>query len=160
SPRPGATALTHLAPASLDPRHLTARCFARRLLLGALGRACNRPRQPRACAMGGTRRVEPARLVDAITRALPGAGPVEIRETHMSLVFLTATEVFKLKKPIRLPHLDFSTAERRRHFCEEEYRLNQRLAPETYLGVVPLCRAADGGVVLGGLGAPLDWLVH
>jgi uncharacterized protein len=85
---------------------------------------------------------------------------VEARETHMSWVFLTETRVYKLKKPIRRPHLDFSTIERRQHFCAEEVRLNRRLAAPTYLGVLPLCRRDGGGFELGGSGAVIDWLVE
>ena len=87
-------------------------------------------------------------------------GTVEARETHMSWVFLTKTRVYKLKKPIRRPHLDFSTIERRRHFCAEEVRLNRRLAAPTYLGVLPLCRRAGGSLELGGTGPVVDWLVE
>src|SRR5438093_5516935 len=61
---------------------------------------------------------------------------VEIRHTHISLVFLAGPFAFKIKKPVDLGFLDFSTLEKRRHFCEEEVRLNRRLAPHVYLGVV------------------------
>jgi aminoglycoside phosphotransferase family enzyme len=54
---------------------------------------------------------------------------VEVRETHMSWVFLAGDRVFKLKKPVRYPFLDFSTLARRKHFVPEEVRLNRRLAP-------------------------------
>jgi aminoglycoside phosphotransferase family enzyme len=68
-----------------------------------------------------------------------GAGPaVEWIETHISLVALTGDLVFKLKKPVRLPFLDFSTRELRRAACREEVRLNRRLCPTTYLGIAPL----------------------
>ncbi len=90
---------------------------------------------------------------------------VEAVETHMSWVFLADRFAYKLKKPVRLPFLDFSTIERRRHFCLEEIRLNQRLAPRVYIGVVPLIGGSAGILSLGG---PLqaiqgrrvaDWLV-
>jgi uncharacterized protein len=87
-------------------------------------------------------------------------GRVEVCETHMSWVFLTEDRVYKLKKPIVRPHLDFGTVERRRHFCEEEVRLNRRLAERTYLGVVPLRRSPDGRLRLGGDGRIVDWLVE
>ena len=83
---------------------------------------------------------------------------VEVRETHMSWVFLAGAQVYKLKKPVRFPYLDFSTLSRREAACRAELRLNRRLAPDIYLGVVPLTRT-DGGLVLGGEGAPVDWLV-
>jgi len=66
---------------------------------------------------------------------------VDVRETHMSWVFLTEREVFKLKKPVTYPHLDFSTLEKRRANCEAEVRLNRdaydRLRCEKELMVVP-----------------------
>jgi hypothetical protein len=63
---------------------------------------------------------------------------VRVAETHISWVFLTGEHAYKIKKPLKLPFLDFSTLERRRHFCEEELRLNRRLAPQLYLAVVPI----------------------
>src|SRR5262245_24586685 len=68
---------------------------------------------------------------------------VELRQTHISYVFLAGDEVFKLKKPVHFSFLDFSTLERRRHFCHEEVRLNRRLAPGVYLGVIAI-RREDG----------------
>lgn len=62
------------------------------------------------------------------------------KETHISWVFLGKDEVWKIKRPVRYPFVDYSTPELRRHFCEEEVRLNRRLAPGVYLGVVPLPR--------------------
>jgi aminoglycoside phosphotransferase family enzyme/predicted kinase len=63
---------------------------------------------------------------------------VRLAETHISWVFLTGDYAYKVKKPITLPFLDFGTLAKRRHFCDEELRLNQRLAPELYLAVVPI----------------------
>ena len=63
---------------------------------------------------------------------------VEHIETHISDVFLTGAYAYKLKKPLDLGFLDFSTLEKRRLSCEEELRLNRRLAPDLYLEVVPL----------------------
>ena len=54
---------------------------------------------------------------------------VEVRQTHISAVFLAGGFVFKVKKPVNLGFLDFTTLEKRRHYCEEEVRLNRRLAP-------------------------------
>lgn len=65
-------------------------------------------------------------------------GEIRLVETHISWVLLTGRYAYKLKKPLKLPFLDFSTRARRRHFCAEELRLNRRLAPELYLGVVPI----------------------
>jgi aminoglycoside phosphotransferase family enzyme len=89
----------------------------------------------------------------------PDEDGVEARETHMSWVFLTRRRVLKLKKPIRRPHIDFSTIDRRRHFCAEEVRLNRRLAARTYRGILPLCRR-DDGFSIGGGGPVADWLVE
>jgi uncharacterized protein len=63
---------------------------------------------------------------------------VRVVETHISWVFLTGKHAYKVKKPVKLPFVDFSTLERRHALCEEEIRLNRRLAPELYLGVVPI----------------------
>lgn len=84
---------------------------------------------------------------------------VAVRETHMSCVFLTDRFVYKLKKPERLNSLDYTTLDRRRACCEAEVALNRRLAPGVYLGVVPLARAADGGLRVETEGAVVEWLV-
>lgn len=89
----------------------------------------------------------------------PDVERVELRETHMSWVFLTARHVYKLKKPITYSHLDFSTVESRRRNCELELRLNRRLAKDVYLGIVPL-RHDTSGLNLDGAGEIVDWLVH
>jgi aminoglycoside phosphotransferase family enzyme len=65
-------------------------------------------------------------------------GSVELIETHISWIFLTDEFAYKLKKPVRFDFLDFSTAELRREACENEVKLNRRLAPGVYLGVVPV----------------------
>ncbi|WJW76569.1 hypothetical protein QVG61_05625 [Thiohalobacter sp. IOR34] len=84
---------------------------------------------------------------------------VEVVETHMSWVFLTEHRVYKLKKPVRYDFLDFSTLERRHHDCQEELRLNRRLASRVYLGLVALTLEADGRLALDGDGRTIDWLV-
>ena len=68
---------------------------------------------------------------------------VELCETHISWVFLAGELVYKVKKPVVLPFLDYGTIERRHQMCLEEVRLNRRLAPELYLGVVAIARSAD-----------------
>ncbi|MCC6949726.1 MAG: hypothetical protein IT539_18370 [Bradyrhizobiaceae bacterium] len=83
---------------------------------------------------------------------------VAARETHMSWVFLTRDRVFKLKKPVRFPYLDFSTLAKREAACRAEFRLNRRLAPDIYLDVVPLVATAKG-LSIGGSGSVVDWLV-
>ena len=80
------------------------------------------------------------------------------KETHMSWVFLAGDSVYKLKKPVRFPYLDFSTLARREAACRAEFSLNRRLAPDVYIGVVPLT-ASHLGLSLGGEGQTIDWLV-
>lgn len=65
-------------------------------------------------------------------------GPVELVETHISSVLLTGDYAYKIKKPLDLGFLDFSTLALRKHYCEEELRLNGRMAPGIYLGVVSI----------------------
>ncbi len=62
----------------------------------------------------------------------------ETRQTHISSLLLAGDDVFKFKKPVKLPFVDFSTVALRRHFCEEELRLNRRTAPQLYRGVVSI----------------------
>lgn len=80
------------------------------------------------------------------------------RETHMSWVFLAGDRVYKLKKPVRFPYLDFSTLQRREAACRAELRLNRRLAADVYLAVVPLI-AGNHGLAIDGDGTVVDWLV-
>lgn len=70
-------------------------------------------------------------LVERLARRLHA----EVIETHISWVLLVPGFAYKLKKPVRLPFLDYSTPQQRAHFCAEEVRLNRRLAPSLYLGV-------------------------
>jgi uncharacterized protein len=63
---------------------------------------------------------------------------IEVMETHISWVFLAGDRVYKVKQPVDLGFLDFTTLERRRFYCAEEVRLNQRLTHDVYLGVVEL----------------------
>ncbi len=72
-----------------------------------------------------------------------GPADVELRQTHISYVFIAGPYVYKIKKPLRFPFVDYSTLEKRHHFCKEEIRLNRRLAPACYLDVVRICRAQD-----------------
>jgi aminoglycoside phosphotransferase family enzyme len=96
---------------------------------------------------------QPANYADAPPK-------VERIETHMSWVFLAGDHAYKLKKAVHYPFLDFSSAAARRRDCGEELRLNRRLAPGVYLGVVPLTRERNGRLVLDGPGEPVDWLVR
>lgn len=71
-------------------------------------------------------------------------GDIRVVETHISWVILTGEFAYKIKKPVKLGFLDFSTRERRRRFCEEELRVNRRTAPALYLDVVPIGEGSDG----------------
>jgi aminoglycoside phosphotransferase family enzyme len=85
---------------------------------------------------------------------------VEYLETHMSCVFFVGPFVYKLKKPVRYDFLDYTAPEARHHFCNEELRLNRRLAAPVYLDVVPLVAAPAGNLSLSGSGRVADWLVR
>lgn len=71
----------------------------------------------------------------------------EIIETHISWVILTDNFAYKFKKPLHLHFLDFSTLEARKESCEKEYILNNRLAKEIYLGVLPIKKQADTWII-------------
>lgn len=96
-------------------------------------------------------------LSDAASYGL-SAGKVVRRETHMSWVFLAGERVYKLKKPVRFPYLDFSTVARRQAACRAELRLNRRLARDVYIDVMPLtCRGR--ALAIGDGDQVVDWLV-
>ncbi|MDH5484184.1 MAG: hypothetical protein OEY43_03020, partial [Gammaproteobacteria bacterium] len=63
---------------------------------------------------------------------------VELIQTHISWVFLTGEFAYKVKKPVNFGFLDFTSLAKRKFYCEEELRLNRRLAPQIYLGVIPI----------------------
>lgn len=83
-------------------------------------------------------------------------GPVTRHETHISQVILAGQSAFKLKRALRLPYLDFSTAPIRLKLCEAELKLNRRTAPALYRRVLRVTRAANGGLEFGGPGALVD----
>ena len=85
-------------------------------------------------------------------------GDVTVRQTHISNVFIAGDVVYKVKKPVKLSFLDFSTVELRHHFCEEEVRINQPWAPNVYLGVVPITHDSTG-LRFQGYGPVVDWAV-
>ncbi len=84
---------------------------------------------------------------------------IDLRTTHASWVFLVGDDVWKVKRPVELGFLDFRTVESRRRACEEEVRLNRRLAPDVYLGVEPI-RETPAGHALAADGPIVDWAVH
>lgn len=88
----------------------------------------------------------------------PVTEPIELIQTHISYVLLTGDYAYKLKKPANFGFLDFSTLEKRQHFCAEEVRLNQRGAAELYLAVLPIVATADT-FQLDGSGDPVEYTV-
>jgi aminoglycoside phosphotransferase family enzyme/predicted kinase len=91
----------------------------------------------------------------------PGTSSVAHAETHISHVFLTDDHAYKLKKPVRFPFLDYSTLSLRLGACQDEVRLNRRLASTTYLGVLPITRNAAGDFRVGGSdGSIVDYCVE
>src|SRR6186713_1671334 len=102
-----------------------------------------------------------SRLMQALMR--PDAYPhttdnIEHLQTHISDVFLTGGYAYKLKKPLDLGFLDFSSLDSRRHYCEEELRLNRRLAPELYLEVVAIAGTPQRPLI-GGPGPVIEYAV-
>jgi aminoglycoside phosphotransferase family enzyme/predicted kinase len=104
----------------------------------------------------------PLFLIEALAK--PAAYPhpvndIQVRQTHISIVFLAGAYAYKIKKPVTFGFVDFSTLERRRHFCDEEVRLNRRLAPDVYLDVVPVTRDVSSSLHVGGLAEVVEWAV-
>ncbi len=84
-------------------------------------------------------------------------------DTHGAVVFLAGDRAYKLKRAVKFPYMDFSTAVRRAAMCAAEIEINRQLAPEIYIGVAPVRRLADGSFALGEpgeqAGDAVDWLV-
>jgi aminoglycoside phosphotransferase family enzyme/predicted kinase len=100
-------------------------------------------------------------LIDALSK--PSAYPhpvdrVDVWQTHISVVFLAGEFAYKIKKPVDLGFLDFTTLAKRRTDCEEEVRLNRRLAPLVYHGIVPITEGS-GGLRIAGGGPVVEWAV-
>jgi uncharacterized protein len=93
------------------------------------------------------------------THNLEGSG-VERIDTHISIIFLVDERVFKLKRAVKFPYLDFSTIEKRKQACEAEVRINRRTAPDIYLGTRAVTKKPDGSLSLTDRGEVLDWLVE
>ena len=108
--------------------------------------------------------MESTRLIQDLQRPEafgPGVREVEFIETHISWVFLAGDLAYKLKKPVDFGFLDFTSLEKRRFFCQEEVRLNRRLAPDVYQGVTPVALGPDGRAVFGREGDPaVEWAVR
>ncbi len=84
---------------------------------------------------------------------------IEVIETHISWIVLTGEHVYKIKKPVNFGFLDFSTLARRKHYCEEELRLNRRFAPALYLDVVAIT-GEPPRIQVGGEGKAIEYAVH
>jgi len=105
--------------------------------------------------------MQTAELIHALSR--PEAYPfpvdrVEVCQTHLSLVFLAGPLAYKIMKPVVLPFVEFDTLEKRRAVCDNEVRLNRRLAPEVYRGVVPV-NQTPAEVRIEADGPVLEWAV-
>src|SRR4051812_37494294 len=98
-----------------------------------------------------------AALADPAAYSRPD--PVEVRQTHLSAAFLVGDTVYKVRKPVNLGFVDFTTLEKRKHDCDEEVRLNRRLAPAVYRGVVPIT-IEDGRARVDGPGEAIEWAVE
>ena len=88
----------------------------------------------------------------------PVTEPIQLEQTHISYVLLTGDYVYKLKKPVNFGFLDFSTLDKRQHFCAEELRLNQRGAPELYLEVLPVTQV-ENQYQLSETGQPVEYVI-
>src|SRR3954465_10168592 len=105
--------------------------------------------------------MELAGLIESLSDPAAYPHPVEavqVCQTHISAVFLVGEYAYKVKKPVEMGFLDFRTPSQRRHFAEEEVRLNRRLAPGVYLGVVPIAQDGDR-VAVEGSGTEVEWAV-
>jgi hypothetical protein len=89
-----------------------------------------------------------------------GRASVKKIETHISVVFLVGSQVFKLKRAVKYPYLDFSTLQLRHQMCEAEVSVNRRTAPDLYKGVVAVTLDASDALAIGGDGEVVEWLVE
>jgi len=99
------------------------------------------------------------RSTQDVALAFLARGAVKRVDTHASIVFLATDRVLKIKRAVRLPFLDYSTLEKRKHACEEELAVNRRFAPGIYRRVVPITRGHDGPKVDGD-GSVIEWAVE
>jgi len=105
--------------------------------------------------------VELPELIQALLdpRAYPdNPKNISLKQTQMSFIFLTDEYVYKVKKPVNLGFLDYTTLEKRHFYSQRELELNRRLCPNTYLGVLPIARRG-GNILMGGEGEALEYAV-
>ncbi|PKN24806.1 MAG: hypothetical protein CVU64_21330 [Deltaproteobacteria bacterium HGW-Deltaproteobacteria-21] len=98
------------------------------------------------------------RLLDPASLPDP-TSTVTLVQTHISSVIVADRFVYKIKKPVNFGFLDFSTLEKRKYFCHQEVRLNQRLSKEIYLGVLPVLQEGDRFRIGEGRGAAVEYAV-
>lgn len=102
---------------------------------------------------------DPLTLARALVAALTRVLHAQLIETHISWVLLAGDHAYKIKKPVKLPFVDYQSLQARRNFCEEELRLNKRLAPSLYLGVTRVT-GSHRAPSLDGPGAALEYAVR
>ena len=102
---------------------------------------------------------DPAALTQVLVKALARTLETELIETHISWVLLAGDKAYKIKKPVRFSFVDYRALQARRHFCEEELRLNRRLAPSLYLGVTRIT-GTHQAPALDGPGPVIEYAVH
>lgn len=85
---------------------------------------------------------------------------VELIQTHISYVFIAGDIVYKVKKPVNFGFLDFTSLDKRKFYCDEELRLNKRLAPSIYLDVVPIAQDSQGNIFPGTGEKVIDYAVR
>ena len=97
--------------------------------------------------MGNKLVTTPSSVIEGLLKpeSYPHRPPeIQLVQTQMSFVFLTGEYVYKVKKPVNLGYLDYTSLEKRRFFCQQELELNRRLCPEVYLAVVPITMSLRG----------------
>jgi aminoglycoside phosphotransferase family enzyme/predicted kinase len=92
--------------------------------------------------------------------AFAAAGPIDRIDTHAACIVLQGERAWKIKRPVDLGYLDFSTPEKRHAALVAELCLNRRTAPDLYIAVHPVMRRPDGTLAIGGAGEPIDWVLE
>jgi aminoglycoside phosphotransferase family enzyme/predicted kinase len=105
----------------------------------------------------GTQDAVFAFMGDAATHA---GAPVRRIDTHAAAVFLAGARAYKIKRAVKFPFLDYSSADKRKAACEAELEVNRPFAPSVYRRVVPITRETGGRFALGGDGTPVEWAVE
>ncbi len=93
-------------------------------------------------------------------RATHGGAEVTRVDTHSSVVFLAGDRVYKVKRAVRFPFLDYSTLAKRKAACQTELEINRNFAPQLYRRIIPITRENSGALALGGAGEPIEWAVE